>query len=141
MKPNHPDWDTLKATFRNKFLDLKLTPNNNENNYRERYADIIALLERPYSSVKAEDFQDVLEKVTGIYLAIGRTSYLEQLGITNHGFRIIASNGTPTDHSLSVTSTSSTWYQETIHMIINVDVNLNVGKRHLISPQFRRTDK
>ena len=136
VKPNHPDWDTLKATFRNKFLDLKLTPNNNENNYRERYADIIALLERPYSSVKAEDFQDVLEKVTGIYLAIGRTSYLEQLGITNHGFRIIASNGTPTDHSLSVTSTSSTWYQETIHMIINVDVNLNVGKRHLISPRF-----
>ena len=136
LKPNDPNWNRLKATFRDRFLDLKLTPNESGNDFRERYADFIALLERPYSSVKAEDFQDVLEKVTGIYLAIGRTSYLEQLGITNHGIRIIASNGIPTDHSLSVTSTSSTWYQETIHMIINVDVNLNVGKRHLIDSRF-----
>ena len=136
LKPNDPNWNRLKATFRDRFLDLKLTPNESGNDFRERYADFIALLERPYSSVKAEDFQDVLEKVTGIYLAIGRTSHLEQLGITNHGIRIIASNGTPTDHSLSVTSTSSTWYQETIHMIINVDVNLNVGKRHLIDSRF-----
>ena len=130
-KPNHPDWNQLKVSFRNRFLNLKLTPNNSEDDFRARYADFIALLERPYSSVKAEKFQDVLEKITGIYLAIGRTAYFERLGITNHGIRVIASNGTLTDHVLSEASTSSTWYQETVHMIINVDTNLNIGKRHL----------
>ena len=136
LKPNDPNWNDLKEAFRNDFLDLKLTPDYNKDGFRERYADFIAILERQRSRVKAEDYKDVLEKITGIYLAIGRTSYFEQLGITNHGIRIIASNGTPTDHSLSVTSTSSTWYQETIHMIINVDVNLNVGKRHLVNSRF-----
>ena len=136
LKPNDPNWDNFKSGFRNSFLDLKLIPDYSKNDFREKYADFIAILERQRSRVKAEDFKDVIEKITGIYLAIGRTSYFEQLGITNHGIRIIASNGTPTDHSLSVTSTSSTWYQETIHMIINVDVNLNVGKRHLVNSRF-----
>ena len=135
-KPNDSNWDTLKVAFRNRFLDLKLTPNDAESDFRNRYADFIALLERPRSSVKAEDFEDVLEKVTGIHLAIGRTSYFERLGMTNHGIRVIASNGTPTDHALSEASTSSTWYQETIHMIINVDANLNVGKRHLVNSRL-----
>ena len=131
MKPNDSNWDTLKVAFRDRFLDLKLTPNYEETDFRDRYDDFIVLLERPHSSVKAENFQDVLEKVTGIHLAIGRTSYFEKLGLTNHGIRVIASNGTLTDHTLSEASTSSTWYQQTIHMIINVDANLNVGKRHL----------
>ena len=135
-KPNDPTWDLLKASFRDSFLDLKLTPNDAENGFRKRYADFIALLERPRSSVKAEHFEDVLEKITGIYLAIGRTSYFERLGITNNGIRVIASNGTPTDHALSEASTSSTWYQETIHMIINVDANLNIGKRHLFNSRL-----
>ena len=135
-KPNHPDWEQLKVSFRNRFLNLKLVSNDSKNDFRERYADFIALLERPHSSIKAENFQDVLEKITGIYLAIGRTSYFERLGITNHGIRAIASNGTLTDHALSEASTSSTWYQETVHMIINVDANLNVGKRHLTNSRL-----
>ncbi len=136
MKPNDPNWNKLTVSFRDKFLDLKLTPNYAENDFRKRYADFIALLERPRSRVKAENFKDVLKRITGIYLAIGRTSDFETLGITNHGIRIIASNGTPTDHELSVVSTSSTWYLETIHMIINVDETLNLGKRHLVNPRL-----
>lgn len=133
MKPTDPDWDRLKSTFRNCFLDLKLTPNDTKNDFHERYADFIKLLDRPHSAIKAEDFQDVLEKITGIYLAIGRTSAFETLGLSNRGIRVIASNGTPTAHALSVVSTSSTWYLETIHMVINVDATLNLGKRHLVN--------
>ena len=133
IKPNDLKWDKAKATFRNRFLDLKLTPNYTKSNFHERYADFIALLKQPGKKAKPEDFEDVFEKVTGIYLAIGRTSYFEMLGITNHGIRVIASNGTPTDHDLTVVSTSSTWYLETIHMVINVDENLNLGKRHLVN--------
>ena len=140
-KPNDPTWDTLKVSFRNRFLDLKLTPNGAEHDFRKRYADFIALLERPRSRVKAENFKDVLEKVTGIYLAIGRTSAFEALGITNHGIRVIASNGTSTDHDLTVVSTSSTWYLETIHMVINVDATLNLGKRNLVNTRLVRRIK
>ena len=141
MKPNDPNWDVLKASFRNRFLDLKLTPNDAENDFRKRYADFIPLLERSRSRVKAEDFEDVLERVTGIYLAIGRTSYFEMLGITNEGIRVIASNGTSTDHDLSIMSTSSTWYLQTIHMVINVDETLNLGKRHLVNTHLVRRIK
>lgn len=136
MKPNHPDWETLKVAFRNSFLDIKLTPDESKHDFRERYADFISLLERPRSRVKAEDFEDILKRITGIYLAIGRTADFEMLGISNHGIRVIASNGTPTDHDLSVVSTSSTWYLETIHMVINVDETLNLGKRHLVNPRL-----
>ena len=138
LKPNHPNWETLKVAFRNSFLDIKLTPDENKSDFRERYTDFIALLERPRSKVKAEDYKDVLKRITGIYLAIGRTADFEMLGISNHGIRIIASNGTPTDHDLSVVSTSSTWYLETIHMVINVDETLNLGKRHLVNPRLVR---
>ena len=140
-KPNDPTWDLLKASFRDRFLDLKLTPNDAENEFRKRYADFIVLLERPRSRVKAEDFKDVLEQITGIYLAIGRTSAFETLGIANHGLRVIASNGTPTDHDLTVVSTSSTWYLETIHMVINVDATLNLGKRNLVNTRLVRRIK
>lgn len=133
IKPNDSKWDKEKATFRNRFLDLKLTPNEEEDSFHDRYADFIALLKRPGSKIKPETFKDVFEKVTGIYLAIGRTSHFEMLGITNRGIRLIASNGTPTDHDLTVVSTSSTWYLETMHMVINVDENLNLGKRHLVN--------
>ncbi len=132
-KPSDPDWEDFKPTFRNKFLDIKLVPDESKTDFREKYSDIIALLERPRSRVRAEDYQDVLESITGIYLAIGRTSYFETLGISNRGIRLIASNGTPTAHDLNVVSTSSTWYLETIHMIINVDETLNLGKRHLVN--------
>lgn len=77
-----------------------------------------------------------MEYITEIYLAIGRTSYFELMGITNHGFRIISSNGTPTAHDLNVRSTSSTWYLETIHFVVNVDSKLNVGKRHLANTRL-----
>lgn len=133
IKPNDPNWDNLSGTFRNKFLDLKLTVNEKGKNFREKYSDIISILERPRSSVKAEDFEDFLEKVTGIYLAIGRTSHFETLGIPNRGLRFISSNGTPTAHELTVRSTSSTWYLETIHFVINIDATLNIGKRHLVN--------
>ena len=132
-KPTDPNWKQLEPTFRNRFLDLKLTPNNTEKDFDKRYADFIPLLERQYSRTKAKDFEDVLEKITGIYLAIGRTAEFEQLGMSNYGIRVIASNGIPTDHILNVTSTSSTWYLETIHMVINVDATLNLGKRHLVN--------
>ena len=135
-KPNSSDWDTKKASFRDCFLNLKLTPNDEEDDFRKKYADFIALLERPRSRIKAEEFKDVLEKITGIYLAIGRTSVFETLGITNHGIRVIASNGTPTDHDLTVLSTSSTWYLETIHIVINVDETLNLGKRNLVNTRL-----
>ncbi|MEM1268480.1 MAG: ATP-binding protein [Bacteroidota bacterium] len=133
IKPNDEDWNRLSVSFRNKFLDLKLTPNEKETDFRERYADLIAILERERSRVKAEDFRDVLEKVTGIYLAIGRTSHFEMLGVENRGLKLIASNGTPTAHELTVRSTSSTWYLETIHFAINVDATLNIGKRHMVN--------
>ena len=137
-KPNDPNWDELKVAFRNRFLDLKLTPDDTKNDFRERYADFIALLERPRSRVKAENFKDILERITGLYLAIGRTSDFETLGITNSGTRVIASNGTPTDHDLPIVSTSSTWYLQTIHMVINVDETLNLGKRHLVNTHLVR---
>lgn len=133
IKPSDEDWERLSVSFRNKFLDLKLTPNEREDDFRERYADIIAILERDRSRVKAEDFRDVLERVTGIYLAIGRTSHFETLGVENRGLKLIASNGTPTAHELTVRSTSSTWYLETIHFVINVDATLNIGKRHMVN--------
>ncbi|MEQ9667924.1 hypothetical protein [Coleofasciculus sp. G2-EDA-02] len=136
IKPNEENWEPLSVSFRDKFLDLKLTPNEQEEDFRERYADIIAILERPRSRVNAEDFRDVLEKVTGIYLAIGRTAHFEVLGIPNRGLKLIASNGTPTAHELTVRSTSSTWYLETIHFVINVDATLNIGKRHLVSTRL-----
>ena len=135
-KPTDPNWDRLKPTFRDNLLDLKLTPKDTETDFRKRHADFIQLLERPRSRVKAEDFKDVLEKVTGIYLAIGRTSAFELLGIPNRGTRVIASNGTLTAHNLTAVSTSSTWYLETIHMVINVDATLNVGKRHLVNTRL-----
>ena len=131
-KPTDAIWDELQSTFRNCFLDIKLTPNNSEEDFDKKYADFIKLLERPRSKIKAKQFRDVMEKITGIHLAIGRTSAFEMLGVPNHGIRIIASNGTPTAHTLSVVSTSSTWYLETIHMIINVDATFNLGKRHLV---------
>lgn len=136
MKPTDQNWDQLQSTFRDCFLDLKLTPNIAESNFRKKYADFIKLLERPRSKVKAEDFKDVLEKITGIYLAIGRTAAFELLGIPNHGIRVIASNGTLTAHNLTAVSTSSTWYLETIHMVINVDATLNVGKRNLLNTRL-----
>ena len=94
------------------------------------------ILERPKSKANIEDFKDILEYITGIYLAIGRTAHFELLGLTNHGFKLISSNGTPTDHDLMVRSTSSTWYLETIHIVINVDSTLNVGKRHLVNTRL-----
>jgi anti-sigma regulatory factor (Ser/Thr protein kinase) len=130
-KPSDEVWDDVKDNLMDNFLDLKLTPNRDADNFREKYEDIISILERDYSSVDASDFKDTIEKITGIYLAIGRTSYFERMGISNHGFRIISSNGTPTAHDLNVRSTSSTWYLETMHFVVNVDSNLNVGKRHL----------
>ena len=136
IKPNDDDWERLSVSFRNKFLDLKLTPNEKETDFRERYADLIAILERERSRVRAEDFKDVLEKVTGIYLAIGRTSHFETLGVENRGLKLIASNGTPTAHELTVRSTSSTWYLETIHFVINVDATLNIGKRHMLNTRL-----
>jgi len=136
IRPNDPQWETFAPTFRDSFLDLKLLPNENETEFRERYADIIALLERPRARVRAEDYQDVLEQITGVYIAVGRTSAFETLGITNRGLRIIAANGIPTAHELSVITTSSTWYLETIHMIINVDATLNIGKRHLVNTRL-----
>lgn len=138
IKPNHQDWETLKVAFRNSFLDIKLTPDHSKEDFYEIYDDFIAILERPRSNVRAKDFQDVLERITGIYLAIGRTADFELLGISNHGIRVIASNGISTDHDLSVVSTSSTWYLETIHMVINVDETLNLGKRHLVNPRLVR---
>jgi anti-sigma regulatory factor (Ser/Thr protein kinase) len=135
-KPNDELWETLKPTFRNKFLDIKIVPNEQATELRERYADFIPLLERKRSKVKLEDFEDVLRSVTGIYLAVGRTAYFELLGLENHGLRFISSNGTPTAHELSVSSTSSTWYLETLHLIINLDATLNVGKRHLVNSRL-----
>ncbi len=133
IKPNDPTWEDLSVSFRDKFLDLKLTPNEKAEDFRERYADLIAILERPRSRVRAEDFEDVLRRVTGIYLAIGRTSHFETLGVPNRGLKLIASNGTPTAHELTVRSTSSTWYMETIHFVVNVDATLNIGKRHMVN--------
>jgi len=115
---------------------LRLLPNQEAESLRERFVDFIPLLERPRSRVKIEQFDDLLPFVTGIYLAIGRTSFFELLGLENHGLRFIASNGTPTNHELAVISTSSTWYLETIHFIINVDATLNVGKRHLVNTRL-----
>lgn len=135
MKPTDPEWERLQSTFRDCFLDLKLTPKDT-GDFREKYADLIQLLERQRSGIRAEDFKDILEKITGIYLAIGRTAWFETLGISNNGIRIIASNGTPTDHNLTVVSTSSAWYLETIHMVINVDATLNLGKRHLVNTRL-----
>lgn len=102
----------------------------------KRYADIITLLERPHARVRAEDYQDVFNLITGVYLAVGRTSAFETLGITNRGLRIIAANGIPTDHELSVITTSSTWYLETMHLIINLDATLNLGKRHIVNTRL-----
>jgi hypothetical protein len=135
-KPNDPLWERLKPTFRDKFLDIRIVPNEQATEFRERYADFIPLLERERSKVKIEQYKDVLDSITGIYLAVGRTSYFELLGLENHGLRFIASNGTPTDHELSVTSTSSTWYLETIHIVVNLDATLNVGKRHLVNSRL-----
>lgn len=135
-KPSDDDWEHFKPTFRDKFLDLKLLPNEDTEDFRERYRDIIALLERPRSRERAEDYVDVLQQITGIYLAIGRTSYFETLGLENRGQRLIAANGTPTAHYLMARSTSSTWYLETMHMIINVDATLNLGKRHLVNTRL-----
>jgi hypothetical protein len=136
VKPHEDVWDTIKGSLRDKFLDLKLTPDYDEDNFRDKYRDYISILERPYSSVDAEEYEYVMDKITGIYLAIGRTSYFELMGITNHGFRIISSNGTPTAHDLNVRSTSSTWYLETIHFVVNLDSKLNVGKRHLANTRL-----
>ena len=136
LKPTDQNWDQMQSTFRDCFLDLKLTPNIAESDFRKKYADFIKLLERPRSRVKAEDYKDVFEKITGIYLAIGRTSMFELLGIQNRGIRVIASNGTLTEHNLTAVSTSSAWYLETIHMIINVDATLNVGKRNLVNTRL-----
>ena len=136
VKPHEDVWDTIKDSLRDKFLDLKLTPNHDKDDFRRKYKDYISILERPFSSVEAEEYKDVMRKINGIYLAIGRTSYFELMGITNHGFRIISSNGTPTAHDLNVRSTSSTWYLETIHFVVNVDSNLNVGKRHLANTRL-----
>ncbi|MFV9505666.1 MAG: hypothetical protein AB4911_14015 [Oscillochloridaceae bacterium umkhey_bin13] len=131
LKPGDTGWEAFSAGLRDSFLDLKLVPDDSKTDFREKYADIIALLERRGSSVRAENFKDVIEKITGIYFCIGRTAHYEQLGIQNRGERIIASNGTPTAHNLSIRSTSSTWYAETITFVVNVDANLNLGKRNL----------
>lgn len=130
--PSDELWDELTPTFRDKFLDLKLKPNEKASDFRTRYQEFITLLERPRSRVKAEDFRDIFPRITGIYLAIGRTGFFEDLGFENKGQRLIASNGTPTEHALTVRSTSSTWYLETMHFIVNVDATLNIGKRHLV---------
>lgn len=132
IKPDDEYWEALSATFQDKFLDLKLKPNEQEDDFRKRYADFISILEKPRSAARAEEFQDLFPKIRGIYLAIGRTSHFEILGVPNHGLRFIASNGTPTEHEIIVRSTSSTWYLETIHFIVNVDATLNIGKRHLV---------
>jgi len=132
-KPSDDEWEDLRPSFKDQFLDLKLTPNKRADNFRDKYEEFLPLIERKYSSIDVEDYEKMFEYITGIYLAIGRTSYFEQLGLQNHGLRFIASQGTPTAHSLSVRSTSSTWYENTIHMIINVDDNLNIGKRHLVN--------
>jgi hypothetical protein len=136
MKPNDSDWDTLKVTFRDKFLDLKLTPNDKAAEFRDKYADFISVMERPRSRVNAEAFEDVFEHITGIYISIGRTSHFETLGVPNSGDRIIASNGTPTAHEITVRTTSSTWYLETIQFVVNVDQPLNIGKRHLVNTRL-----
>ena len=137
-KPNDENWEMLSVGFRDGFLDLKIVPDFNKSEFCERYKDINYLLERPRSSVNVHDFKDVIEKITGIYLCIGRTSSHELLGNENKGIRLIAANGVPTAHTLTASSTSSTWYLETITMIINVDASLNLGKRHLASTRLVR---
>lgn len=136
IHPSDPKWNDLKDTFRDKFWDIKLRRNDDGRSFRERYQDFLWLVERPRSNSKAEDYEDILEKVTGIYLAIGRTSSFEMLGVPNHGLRLIASNGTVTEHDITISSTSSTWYLETMHMVINLDATLNLGKRHLSNPRL-----
>ncbi len=131
IKPFTEDWERLSGTFRDKMLCLHLKPNEAAAEPRERFNDYVSLVERPRSSVRADEFFDFFSKITGIYMVVGRTSYFETLGVSNHGLRLIASNGTLTDHEITFTSTSSTWYLETIHLIVNLDATLNLGKRHL----------
>jgi len=78
-----------------------------------------------------QEFATLFSKVTGIYLVIGRTTLFERFGVRNRGERYIAANGIPTAHEITIRSTSSTWYLETIHFIVNVDERLNYGKKHI----------
>lgn len=135
-KPSDDDWEEFRPTFRNKLLAVRLRPDEDAKEFEDKYADYISILERPRSAVSADDYRDLFPKITGIYMVVGRTAYFETLGVENRGQRMIASNGTPTAHDIAVRTTSSTWYLETIHLIVNLDATLNVGKRHLANTRL-----
>jgi hypothetical protein len=83
-----------------------------------------------------ETYSKLFPKILGIYLVIGRTTFFERFGVINRGERFIAANGIPTSHEITIRSTSSTWYLETIHFVVNVDERLNYGKKQITNTKL-----
>lgn len=132
------DWRDFQTRLKDRIYIRKLLPDYTKDNFDERYAEYISLLKRRRSSNL--DFENkygtLFPKVLGIYLVIGRTTLFERFGAINRGERFIAANGIPTSHDITIRSTSSTWYLETIHFVVNVDERLNYGKKQIANTRL-----
>jgi len=131
-------WMERYPGLKDKLYIRKLLPDHRKTEFDETYAEFISLLTgRGSKSINWEErYGSLFEKVLGIYLVIGRTSLFEKFGAVNRGERLIAANGIPTSHEITIRSTSSTWYLETIHFIVNVDERLNYGKKQITNTRL-----
>ena len=131
------EWKDRRQGLKDKIYIRKLLPNHSELDFNNRYAEFISLLKRRTRDDDPErEYGSLFDKIQGIYLVIGRTTHFERFGMTNRGERLIAANGIPTSHEITIRSTNSTWYVETIHFIINVDERLNYGKKQIANTRL-----
>ena len=132
------DWIDRYQSLKDRIYIRKLLPNGSSSDFDVRYAEFISLLTtRGSKNIDWEHrYGSLFERILGIYLVIGRTTLFERFGTINRGERFIAANGIPTSHEITIRSTSSTWYLETIHFIVNVDERLNYGKKQIANTRL-----
>ncbi|MFC2155431.1 hypothetical protein ACFLRB_02940 [Acidobacteriota bacterium] len=130
---------TLKDQVYCKIMTPSYT--KDENNIEERFSQYISLLDTGYEHRREENikrFKKFFPKILGIYILIGRMEYYERYLGNNHGIKIIAANGIPTQHELTARSSNQSFYFSPITFILNVDGKLNEGKTELISSYLKR---
>ncbi len=132
------EWKARYQSLKDRLYIKKLLPDHSKSEFSKRYSDFISLLTgRRKREVDWEiQYGALFAKILGIYLVIGRTNLFEKFGLTPRGERFIAANGIPTSHEIPLRSTSSTWYVETIHFIVNVDERLNYGKKQIANTRL-----
>ncbi|MFW6116492.1 MAG: hypothetical protein ACOC6F_02080 [bacterium] len=82
-----------------------------------------------YKPPEVESYQSFFDKVSGIYIVVGKPERLREV-VFEGPRRFIAANGIPSAHSIHTPSgIGALGYVANIHMVVNVKANMNYGKQ------------